>query len=82
MPDLFFMSLSDAYRERHYSPGYVYIAGSLSAEVMKIGTTLNIHRQQKRRRNLEYGRISDWVLLYYVWVDEAGMLDHKQDIAA
>ena len=70
------MSLSDVYRERHYSPGYVYIAGSLSAGVMKIGTTINIHRQQKRLRNLEYGSISDWVLLYYVWVDEAGRIEH------
>ena len=36
------MSLSDVYRERHYSRGYVYIARSLAACAMKIGTTVSI----------------------------------------
>ena len=69
------MSLSDVYRDRHYSPGYVYIAGSLD-RVMKIGVTINIHQQQRRLRYLEYGSVSDWQLLYYVWVDEAGRIEH------
>jgi hypothetical protein len=71
------MSLNDVYRDRHYAPGYVYIAGSLSGRVIKIGTTVNIGRpQQNKLRNLKYGGLDDWVLLYYVWVDEGGNIEH------
>ena len=66
----------DVYRDRYYAPGYVYIAGSLSGRVIKIGTTINIRRQQKRLQNLEYGSLSDWKILYYVWVDEGGKIEH------
>jgi hypothetical protein len=70
------MSLSDVYRDRYYDPGYVYIAGSLSERVLKIGVTINIHRQQAYLRNRKYGGISDWVLLYYVYVDMGGKVEH------
>ncbi len=36
------MSLNDVYRVRHYEAGYVYIAGSLSGRVIKIGTAKNM----------------------------------------
>jgi hypothetical protein len=70
------MSLTDVYRDRYYAPGYVYIAGSMSGRVLKIGTTKNIRRQGKRLQNLAYGSLDDWVLLYSVWVDEAGRIEH------
>ena len=70
------MSWSDTPRDRYYEPGYVYIAGSLSARVMKIGTTVNIGNQEKRLRRDRYGSIDDWVLLYYVWVDQRGRIEH------
>jgi hypothetical protein len=70
------MSLSDVYRDRYYNPGYVYIAGSLSERVLKIGVTINIHRQQAYLRNRSYGGIGDWVLLYYVHVDNGGKVEH------
>ena len=70
------MSISDVYRDRYYNPGYVYIAGSLSERVLKIGVTINIHRQQAYLRNRKYGGISDWVLLYYVYVDMGGKVEH------
>jgi hypothetical protein len=72
------MSLSDVFRDRHYAPGYVYIAGSLSAEAMKIGVTGNINQQQKQLRAKRYGGLNDWVLLYYAWVDEgSGRTEHE-----
>jgi hypothetical protein len=70
------VSLDDVYRERYYAPGYVYIAGSLLGRVIKIGTTRNVRQQQKKLRRLGYGSLSDWVLLYYVWVDEGGRIEH------
>src|SRR5260370_26336544 len=71
------MSLSDVFRDRYYEPGYVYIAGSLSNRVIKIGTTKKIRPQQKYLRNRKYGGIGDWGLLYYVWVDEGGKVEHE-----
>ncbi|MGY3236660.1 hypothetical protein ACVMAJ_003550 [Bradyrhizobium sp. USDA 4448] len=70
------MDWSDNFRDRYYSPGYVYIAGSLSHRVLKIGTTVNIRQQERRLRRTAYGNIEDWVLLYYVWVDEGGRVEH------
>ncbi|MGY3396472.1 hypothetical protein ACVWW6_009063 [Bradyrhizobium sp. USDA 3311] len=70
------MDWSDNFRDRFYSPGYVYIAGSLSHRVLKIGTTINIGQQEKRLRRTRYGSIGDWVLLYYVWVSEGGRIEH------
>jgi hypothetical protein len=70
------MDWSDTFRDRYYGSGYVYIAGSLSHRVLKIGTTVNIRQQENRLRRTAYGRIDDWVLLYYVRVDEAGRIEH------
>jgi hypothetical protein len=70
------MDWSDTFRDRHYGSGYVYIAGSLSQRVLKIGTTVNIRQQEKRLRRTCYGGIGDWKLLYYVWVNEAGRVEH------
>jgi len=70
------MDWSDTFRDRYYGPGYVYIAGSLSDRVMKIGTTVNIGQQERRLRRTAYGSIDDWILLYYVWVEEGGRVEH------
>ena len=70
------MSLSDVFRDRYYEPGYVYIAGSLSERVIKVGTTKR-RPQQRNLGNPKYGEIGDWVLLYYVWVDQGGKVEHK-----
>jgi hypothetical protein len=70
------MDWSDTFRDRYYGSGYVYIAGSLSQRVLKIGTTVNIRQQEKRLRRTRYGDVGDWKLLYYVWVDEAGRVEH------
>ena len=70
------MSFSDVFRERYYEPGYVYIAGSLNGRVLKIGTCLKVHRQSQYLRNKRYGGIDDWVVLYHVWVERRGMIEH------
>jgi hypothetical protein len=71
------MSLSDAFRDRHYAAGYIYIAGSLWGRALKIGTTINIRGQQSKLRYLQYGGLDDWRLLYYVRVSEdSGRIEH------
>jgi hypothetical protein len=72
------MSLSDAFRDRHYAAGYIYIAGSLEGRVLKIGTTINIGQQQRKLQWLKYGGFGDWRLLYYVRVPEdSGRIEHS-----
>jgi hypothetical protein len=70
------MSLDDVYRDRYYSPGYVYVAGSLSGRVLKIGTTKDVWGQQYRLQYVQYGSLGDWRMLCYVRVDEAGNVEH------
>lgn len=64
-----------AYQSRHNTPGYVYIAGSLSARLLKIGTAKNV---ETRERNLcleAYGGISDWKMLFYAKVENGGKIE-------
>jgi DNA-directed RNA polymerase alpha subunit len=70
------MSLSDVYRDRYYTPGYVYILGSPSERLLKFGVTINLRQQTNRNRSQGYGGIHDWVLLYRVWVEESGRVEY------
>ena len=63
------MSISEAHRKRFFEPGYVYIAGSVSEQILKIGVTTNTRTHyQKYLRSKKYGLIRDWIILYFVWV--------------
>jgi len=71
------MSLNDVFRDRHYEAGNVYIAGSLSGRVIKIGTAKNMGGYPRYLQNKKYGSLGDWELLYCVWVDDgAGRIEH------
>ena len=63
------MSLSDVYRNRYYDEGYVLIAGSQSTRLVKIGTTQDAVGRERRQRNVKYGGVPDWKMLYYVWLE-------------
>jgi hypothetical protein len=43
---------------------YTYIAGPLSARVIKIGTTKNVGRYQRYPQNRKYGSLDDLEILY------------------
>jgi Bacterial RNA polymerase, alpha chain C terminal domain len=71
------MSLNEVYRDRHYEPGNVYIAGSLSGRVIKIGTAKNMGRYPQYLQTRKYGSLGDWEILYCCWVNEgAGRIEH------
>lgn len=69
------MSLSDVFRERYCIPGWIYIQGSLSAQVLKFGITKNLSQRTRRNRTQKYGGIGDWKLLYRVWIDSSGRVE-------
>lgn len=64
-----------AYQLRHNESGFVYVAYSRSAKLLKIGVANNI---QERLRNLNsqgYGGIKDWEMAFYKEYSEAGKVE-------
>ncbi|MBN9071237.1 MAG: GIY-YIG nuclease family protein [Rhizobiales bacterium] len=66
-----------SYQKRHHSPGYVYIAGSLSEKLLKIGTAIDIQQRERNLRNHAYGAISDWTMLFTAKVVNGGKTEHE-----
>lgn len=64
-----------AYQRRHTSPGFVYIAGSKSGKVLKIGTANDIDQRHRQLCAERYGELGDWVVLFHMKVDEGGRIE-------
>ena|SRR5215831_9276238 len=65
-----------AFQKRYSSPGYVYIAGSLSGRVIKIGTATDITQRENQLRAERHAGFSDWEVLFSIKVSEAGRVEH------
>lgn len=65
------------FQERYNSPGYVYIAGSKSGRVIKLGTASDISQRENQLRKERYAGFADWEVLFFVEVDEAGRIEHE-----
>jgi hypothetical protein len=66
-----------AYQRRWRAPAYVYVAGSLSAGLLKVGVSENINqREDMLRRGHKYGSITDWEILAHIEVEEGGRVEH------
>jgi hypothetical protein len=66
-----------AYQNRYNSEGYVYIAGSLSARVIKFGVARWPRQREDNLNGHQYGGISDWKVLFHVRHPEAGKLERS-----
>src|SRR5262249_37830046 len=64
-----------AYQNRYHRRGFVYIAGSLQHRLIKIGTAVDCRQREENLRRQRYGGISDWTILFYVEVENAGKLE-------
>jgi hypothetical protein len=53
-----------AFTRRHHEPNYVYIAGSKSARVVKVGSTSSPYDKDAYLNTRRWGGIADWRLLY------------------
>ncbi|RWK79068.1 MAG: hypothetical protein EOR51_22565 [Mesorhizobium sp.] len=60
------------YQRRHNTAGYIYIAGSRSAKLIKVGTCVDIDQRVRNLKNQAYGNTSDWVMLFTAHVDAGG----------
>lgn len=65
-----------AYQRRFHTPGYVYIAGSISARLVKIGVASDIQQRESNLRNQGYGGIRDWRMLFHAKVVNGGRVEH------
>ncbi len=66
-----------SFQTRHSADQYVYIAGSLEARLIKIGTADDVDRRLYQARHESYGGASDWELLFYILVPRAGEVEHN-----
>ena len=66
-----------AYQRREDTPGYVYIAGSLSGRVIKIGTTKDLAQRENQMRAEGYGGSRDWIILFSVHVPKGGEFERE-----
>jgi hypothetical protein len=66
-----------AFQQRYRSPGYVYVAGSLSGRVIKIGTARDISQRENQLRSERHAGLGDWEVLFFIRVTEAGRVEHE-----
>lgn len=64
-----------SYQKRHNTEGYIYIAGSKAAKLLKVGTCVDIEQRRRNLRNQVYGGISDWEMLFTAKVDAGGKVE-------
>lgn len=64
-----------AFQRREDTPGYVYIAGSLSGRIIKIGTTGDLNQRENQMRAEGYGGSKDWIVLFSLYVDRGGAFE-------
>jgi hypothetical protein len=65
-----------AFQARHTAEQWVYIAGSMSKELIKIGTCGNCGQREGQLCAERYGGADDWLLIYWVKARNAGAVEH------
>jgi hypothetical protein len=66
-----------AYQARYRAEQYVYVAGSLSARLIKIGTCVDTQQRERQLRVERYGGTGDWEMIFTVWVKSAGAVEQS-----
>jgi hypothetical protein len=64
-----------AFQRRHDAPGYVYIASSRSAGLLKVGLTNDISDREYMLNLLSYGGYSDWGIVESIHCDLSGSVE-------
>jgi hypothetical protein len=66
-----------AFQARYRADQYVYIAGSLSERLIKIGTCRDCSQREQQLRSERYGGASDWKIIYKVIVRKSGAIEGR-----
>lgn len=62
---------------RYVSSGFIYIAGSIKAKMIKVGFTKGIENRSISLNKTKYGGFSDWELLCSVDCEQGGIVERK-----
>lgn len=60
---------------RETTSGYVYIAGSLHGQLIKIGVAGDTAQRERQLNAERYGGYGDWLVLIHAWVDNCGKIE-------
>ena len=63
------------FQARFSATGFVYIAGSLSLKVIKVGFSGDVKSRISSLNHLNYGGASDWVCIYWIQCESAGNIE-------
>jgi hypothetical protein len=66
-----------AFTVRHYNLGFVYIAGSIRGQLIKVGYSNNIDNRVKSLNVSNIGGVNDWNIIYHIQVLNAGMIEQQ-----
>lgn len=64
-----------AFQKRHSEQAFVYVAGSLSRSVIKVGITNNIENRMESLNQLQYASASDWTCIHWIETKRAGEVE-------
>jgi hypothetical protein len=64
-----------AFQKRHQKDGYIYIAGSVSSRMIKIGVTGDIQNRRASLNQKLYGGANDWEILLSAHIGNAGRIE-------
>ncbi len=62
---------------RHRKPGYVYLAASKSAKLVKIGQSDDVQMRNASLNQYAYANASDWEMLTYFYIDASGKIESE-----
>jgi hypothetical protein len=67
-----------SYITRHESAGFVYIAQSKSASLVKVGSTTDLRERGRALNDVRYGGARDWrIVLRTAWIERAGEIESR-----
>lgn len=64
-----------AYEKRHYNTGFVYLAESKQAGLIKVGTTQNIKSREDSLNSTMYAGAIDWEIIHSKNVQDSGKIE-------
>lgn len=65
-----------AFQARFSANQYVYIAGSHSSDLIKIGTCRDCSQREHQMQSEKYGGAGDWCIVFNIEVQNAGAVEH------
>ena len=65
------------FQKQFRNPGWVYIAGSRSLKLIKLGNSIDFDRRADQLRKQRWGGVSDWKRLYAIEVRTRGHVETR-----